>query len=460
MEKNRRQQSLYHTPVDGLRTDQQRLLMSQQDMLLLCSQPIERPFMTLTHSGTPEDFVPTSQSELSRFLSDNATSARKQTFPVGGRTSLAVCCPDSHSGPLICTSQLNRVVDYPVRDMTITVEAGMRLDQLNEIISAEGQRLPIDVPQSNRATIGGVIATNTSGPRRFSYGTIRDYVIGISAVDGVGNLFKSGGRVVKNVAGYDLGKMLVGSLGTLSVISQVSLNLRPRPECMQLVWFDFDSCQSVDQALEAIVTSGTRPTAVEYCNSKAARQITAESRIELPNENHAVCICYEGPENVVKWQAQQIINEWRAFSSLDAQIIEGAQASQLYNALTEYQTSSDDPVTLKAVVLPSQMMSFIETATSLNIAVQAHAADGIVFGHLPDSASSLENVNQILEQLQSVIDPGTGYLTIYQCESDWAESLPLFCSPPAGWELMQQLKQALDPLQLLNSRRFTELVKS
>ena len=199
---------------------------------------------------------------------------------------------------------------------------------------------------------------------------------------------------------------------------------------------------------------------VEYCNSKAARQITAESRIDLPNENHAVCICYEGPENVVKWQAQQIIDEWRAISSLDAQIIEEAQASQLYNALTEYQTSSDDPVTLKAVVLPSQMMSFIETATSLNIAVQAHAADGIVFGHLPDSASSLENVNQILEQLQSVIDPGTGYLTIYQCESDWAESLPLFCSLPAGWELMQQLKQALDPLQLLNSRRFTELVKS
>ncbi|QDU49919.1 FAD-binding oxidoreductase [Gimesia panareensis] len=415
--------------------------------------------MTLTHSGTPEDFVPASQPELSRFLSENANSAHQQIFPVGGRTSLSVCCPDSHSGTLVCMSQLHRVVDYPVRDMTITVEAGMRLDQLNEIVSAEGQRLPIDVPQSNRATIGGVIATNTSGPRRFSYGTIRDYVIGVSAVDGAGNLFKSGGRVVKNVAGYDLGKMLVGSLGTLAVISQVSLNLRPKPECMQLVWFEFDSCKSVDQALEAIVTSGTRPTAVEYCNSKAARQIAAESRIELPMENHVVCICYEGPENVVKWQAQQIIEEWQSFSPLSVQIIEGTHAARLYHAFVEYQTSSDDPVTLKAMLLPSQMMSFIETATRLNIAIQAHAADGIVYGHLPDSASSLEDVNQILEQLNSVIDSRTGYLTIYQCESDWSESLPLFCSPPAGWELMQQLKQALDPQQLLNSPRFAELVK-
>jgi glycolate oxidase FAD binding subunit len=254
--------------------------------------------------------------------------------------------------------------------------------------------------------------------------------------------------------------MLVGSLGTLAVISQVSLNLRPKPECMQLVWFEFDTCSVADQALEAIVTSGTRPTAVEYCNSKAARQIAAESRIELPVENHVICITYEGPENVVQWQTQRITEEWQAFSPLSAQTIEGAHAARLYHAFIEYQTSSDDPVTLKAMLLPSQMMSFIETATRLNIAIQAHAADGIVFGHLPDSASSLEDVNQILEQLKTVIDPQTGYLTVYQCESEWAESLPLFCTPPAGWDLMQQLKRSLDPQMLLNSRRFAELVSS
>ena len=416
--------------------------------------------MSPLQSGLQEEFVPASQTELSRFMTENAAANHRQLFPVGGRTSLAVCCPASQTGIQLCTSQLNRVVDYPVKDLTITVEAGMRIDELNKMISSEGQRLPLDIPQSNRATIGGVIATNTSGPKRFSYGTIRDYVIGISAIDGQGNLFKSGGRVVKNVAGYDLGKMLVGSLGTLAVISQVSLNLRPKPQTMSMVWFQFDSCQTVEQALEAIVTSGTRPIAVEYCNAKAARQIAAEARLELPADQHILCVCFEGPENEVRWQTNQIASEWKQYPPLSVQSVETEEATRLYNAFTEYQTSSDDPVTLKAILLPSQMMKFVEMASQLNIAVQAHAADGIVFGHLPDSASSLDDVQQIFNQLKTTIDSKTGYLNIYQCESDWSDSLPLFCSPPAGWDLMKQFKNALDPEHLLNSQRFNELVQN
>ncbi|WP_144986511.1 FAD-binding oxidoreductase [Gimesia aquarii] len=416
--------------------------------------------MSSTQSDSLEEFIPASQTELSRFMTDNAATSQKQIFPVGGRTSLSVCCASSLSGIQVCTSQLNRVIDYPVRDMTITVEAGMRIDHLNEIVSAEGQRLPVDVPQSNRATLGGIIATNTSGPKRFSYGTIRDYVIGTSAVDGTGNLFKSGGRVVKNVAGYDLKKMLVGSLGSLAIISQVSLNLRPKPETLSMVWFTFDSYQKIDRALEALTTSGTRPTAIEYCNSKAARQIAAESRFELPCENDVICISYEGSNNEVHWQTNKIIEEWKEFSPLSAQIVDSDHATRLYNAFVEYQTSSDDPVTLKAVVLPSQMLKFVEAATELNIAVQAHAADGIVFGHLPDSASSLEDVKHILNRLKKEPSLQTGYLTIYQCESEWAEALPLFCSSPPGWSIMREMKNAFDPHQLLNSRRFAELVET
>lgn len=416
--------------------------------------------MSSVQSGDLEEFVPASQTELSRFLTDNSAAVQKQIFPVGGRTSLSVCCPSILSGTQICTSQLNKVIDYPVRDMTITVEAGMRIDQLNEIISAEGQRLPIDVPQSNRATLGGVISTNTCGPKRFSSGTIRDYVIGVSAIDGKGNLFKSGGRVVKNVAGYDLKKMLVGSLGTLAVISQVSLNLRPKPETMCMVWFAFDSFAEVEQALNSIITSNTRPTAVEYCNTKAAKQIAAESRLDLPSEHNVICVTYEGPGNVVNWQANRIIEEWKAFHPISSQIIDSNHATKLYHVFTEYQTSSDDPVTLKAVVLPSQMMKFVESATQLNIAIQAHAADGIVYGHLPDSASSLQDVKQILSQLKKSIDHKTGHLSVYQCESEWSELLPLFCVPPPGWPLMQQLKNAFDPDQLLNSKRFSDLVET
>ena len=106
------------------------------------------------------------------------------------------------------------VVDYPARDMTITVEAGITMRELAAELAAQGQRLPIDAPAGwTMATLGGVVATATSGPRRYGQGTIRDYVIGISAVDGRGVPFKAGGRVVKNVAGYDFCKLLTGSRG-------------------------------------------------------------------------------------------------------------------------------------------------------------------------------------------------------------------------------------------------------
>ena len=119
--------------------------------------------------------------------------------------------------------------------MTVTVEAGVTMQALAETLAAERQRLPIDVPLAERATVGGVVATNWNGPRRYGQGTVRDYVIGITAIDGRGMMFKGGGRVVKNVAGYDFCKLLTGSLGTLGVITQVTFKLKPLPELSALL---------------------------------------------------------------------------------------------------------------------------------------------------------------------------------------------------------------------------------
>src|SRR5438874_8668927 len=114
--------------------------------------------------------------------------------------------------------------------MTVTVQAGITLAKLQELLASENQRLPVDVPQAERATIGGALAANVSGCRRYGFGTLRDYLIGISVVNDEGQEVKAGGRVVKNVAGYDLCKLYIGSLGTLGIITQVTLKLKPRPE--------------------------------------------------------------------------------------------------------------------------------------------------------------------------------------------------------------------------------------
>ena len=156
-------------------------------------------------------------------------------YPVGGGTMLDYGLPPTKPGTAADLRGLDRVIDYPARDMTITVQAGIAIGQLQDTLKAEGQQLPVDVPFPDRATLGGAVATNASGPRRFGHGTLRDYVIGITVVNDQGKEVKGGGRVVKNVAGYDFMKLYTGSLGTLGVIAQLTLKVKPLPEAVAAV---------------------------------------------------------------------------------------------------------------------------------------------------------------------------------------------------------------------------------
>ena len=141
----------------------------------------------------------------------------------------------SRKGVVLGTKNLNKVIDYPARDMTVTVQAGILIKDLKEMLGKENQRLPVDDPYPANSSLGGFLATNTSGPRRFGWGTLRDYVIGISILNDEGVETKAGGRVVKNVAGYDFCKLHTGALGTLGVISQVTLKVKPNPEASAFI---------------------------------------------------------------------------------------------------------------------------------------------------------------------------------------------------------------------------------
>src|SRR5437762_1029226 len=157
-----------------------------------------------------EMLSPASQDELAADVRDSCETS-KPLYPIGGGTSLDFGLPAKAEGRGLSLGKLNRVIDYPARDMTVTVEAGVTMKVLADLLAKERQRLPVDVPQAEAATIGGVIATNWNGPRRYGESPLRDFVIGISAVDGRGLPFKGGGRVVKNVAGYEFCKLLTGS---------------------------------------------------------------------------------------------------------------------------------------------------------------------------------------------------------------------------------------------------------
>ena len=402
------------------------------------------------------EFTPTTAGELGRFVAENARGPRTPLHPVGGRTALNFGYPPAQPAKTVSTSRLSQVIDYPARDMTITVQTGLRMEQLAETLRAERQQLPIDVPQASRATVGGVIAGNVSGPRRFGYGTLRDYVIGISAVDGQGRLFSAGGRVVKNVAGYDLCKLLIGSLGTLAIITQVTLKLRPLPETSALLWTTFDSFAEIDAVLNRLLTSDTRPVLLEALSTDAAGQLANESRQPLPTGRPVLLVGVEGSQREVEWQIGRLQREIASYGADAMEVMHADIAASLMPALTEFSISPDAPATFKANLLPSRSMEFAAEAARCGVSLQAHAGNGIVIGHLPDDAAAFDKADALLARLRRLAREGGGNLIVLECRPDRKERWPLFGVPEPAWPLMRGIKQALDPHNVLNPGCFID----
>jgi glycolate oxidase FAD binding subunit len=407
----------------------------------------------LSVTETIDEYLPATQAELGRWMAENARGAARPVYPVGGRTALHYGYPAEQPGLVLSTGKLTQVIDYPARDMTVTVEAGIRIDDLAALLAGEGQRLGVDIAQSHRATLGGAVATNTSGPRRYALGTLRDCVIGVSAVDASGKMFKAGGRVVKNVAGYDLCKMLVGSLGTLALITQVTLKLRPEPETSALLLVPFDDVTRIDPVLERLLLSDARPVALDILDPRAAATVTSDSGLQLARQQYVLCIGVEGTAREVAWQTETLKAELVPFARQEIVTVEGAAAGKLWFSLTEFQVSSEEPVTFKATVRPSQTVEFVRQAGEAGIAVQAHAGDGIVLGHLPDEVTTVSAAVAMIAPLRELARSGGGNLVILNCDSDWKPQLRVFGDVEPGWPLMKQLKTALDPRNLLNPHR-------
>jgi len=406
--------------------------------------------MTFETAVIQKEFAPATPSELSRFVAENAVGPRRALYAAGGRTALNSGYPLSKPGVLVATTELNRTVDFPARDMTITVEAGLRMDDLTCILHAERQQLPIDVPQSNRATLGGVVATNVCGPRRFGYGSLRDYVIGLAAVDASGRLFHTGGRVVKNVAGYDLCKLLVGSMGTLAIITQLTFKLRPLAETAAGLWITMASLEEIESVLDDLGSSQTRPVRVDVLNPSAAQQIAAESRQDIPCSAPVLSIGFEGSQPEVDWQVAKLQDELTSVRIESFIDLRDDKAVRLRDALTEFQTFTDTPLSFQANLTPSRTIEFVQRAAAAGAAVLAHAGNGIVIGQLSDEASSVEQAETILGPLRHLARSCRGNLVVLHCDADWKERLHVCGEAEPSWPLMRKVKMSLDPHNLLN----------
>lgn len=372
-------------------------------------------------------------------------------YPQGGKTALDYGGTPSRPGVALDMTALSKVIDYPAADMTITIEAGITLAELQRILAEQNQRLPIDAPAADRATLGGIYATNFSGPRRFGWGRPRDQIIGVSFVTSAGEVVKGGGRVVKNVAGYDFPKLLTGSMGTLGVIVGMTLKVRPAPEASALAWCSGLAADAAATALENLNTSATRPVAIELLNQSAAQRVGGP--LGLSANGLTLVIGFEGNAVEVPWQLDRIQDELKPAA---VERVESNATAALWSALAEFADARlDGPISLVASVRPSGVVPFIASLNPLDWAVQAHAGNGIIRAHaLRDPGQDV--FTKEYGRLAAAAKDQSGSVILARCPTAWKAAVPVWGEPRGDRELMARIKAALDPHDLWNPGRFAD----
>jgi glycolate oxidase FAD binding subunit len=398
-----------------------------------------------------ETLTPANQEELVSAVAE-AYRTRTPIYPIGGGTSLDFGLAAKKPGIGLSLARLNQVIDYPARDMTVTVEAGIRMAELARTLDREHQWLPIEVPTAEDATLGGVVATAWCGPRRFGWGTIRDYVIGISAVDGQGMPFKGGGRVVKNVAGYDFCKLLTGSFGTLGVINQVTLKIRPRPASSAMLVCPLATWELAERLLAGLVNSATAPSAIELLTGPAWNKTLNPGAADVAS----LLVGVDGSTVEVQWMLDQLSTEFRDQGVTKIERIDAAGTQILWDTLREFPAGPPAPLAINASVRPSATVDFVRLVLKLDpqASVQAHAGSGIVIARFAEFLPG-EISRSLIGQLQPAAVAGGGNVVVLS--SAYAADLTRQAvwggaSESTAW--MAKVKQQFDPQGLLNPGRF------
>jgi glycolate oxidase FAD binding subunit len=366
--------------------------------------------------------TPDSPEQLASALASAA--AKKQTITLGGRFSKnKMAGPVESSQVAISTTALARVLSYEPKDLTISVEAGLPWAELNRLLAENRQMVPLDPPFSGAATVGGVVSANCSGPRRRLYGTARDLVIGMTFATVAGKLVKSGGMVVKNVAGLDMGKLMIGSFGTLAAIAVVNFKLLPMPQVERLFLLSFDTLDAAIAGRDRILESVLQPASIDLLNPAAAKI--------LGWQGHILAVQAGGNAKVIGRYEKEL----RQIGSLRVGD-EGAFAS-LQEFTPWYLATHEHGAVVRISCTLAQLG---EVMKSVNAPLVARAATGVCYAYF-DHAEAAEAVSSarkaIIEFAPEALKP----------------KLTLWPAPGPDFELMKRIKNMLDPEHLLNRGR-------
>jgi glycolate oxidase FAD binding subunit len=365
---------------------------------------------------------------------------------------------------IVSTERLNQIVEYAPANLTVTVEAGLSLAALQATLGESGQMLPLNPAHLNRATIGGIVATNASGPWRLGSGAPRDLVIGTRAATTSGTVVHAGGRVVKNVAGYDLNKLYVGSLGTLVLLVELSFKVAPKPAAQTTVIGRFVSREQLAEAARAIVRSPLLPTALEALNDAAARALSVPN-IPSARGGYLLATLATAPGGGAQRQRDDLVKTYRVAGADDIADLAGAESEQFWTAVAETLVRDDPGVVRAKVSVPIGSVAPAIGLLEANVsslgdppAIRARAGSGVLTvdwrlppdlldGHLAATATALA-------QLRAGCQTLGGSLIVEECPSELKDHLDVWGDVGGALALMRQLKTALDPNGILNPGRF------
>jgi glycolate oxidase FAD binding subunit len=400
-------------------------------------------------------------AEILRF----ASAERLAVTPVGGKTHLHVGMPPRKYDLALDVSAMNRMLDYEPRDLTLGAEPGMIYSDLNRTLREKGQFLPLAPPFPERATLGGIVAAGVDTPFRYAHGTARDFLLGLEFVTGEGIVSKSGGRVVKNVTGYDLHKLLIGSLGTLAVITRLNFRTFPLPPAQRMFRAPFADAPAAFSFCRAIMKSPLQTRILDVLDPRAAELLAARRGSFVSRSSWLVVVEAAGHEAVLDRNARDLAAMSQDAHAAEFITLDEAQRDHLLRCLCEFSPiafgASPSTTIFRIAALPSAMPALLQEIRKLaerhglDCAILIRALAVVYIALLPpaDAKASRALVSCSQELMNLSITSGAAPM-IERCPLEIKDVLSVWAPPGQEHEITKRLKHVFDPHGVLSPGRF------
>ncbi|RFU71185.1 FAD-binding oxidoreductase [Peribacillus saganii] len=416
---------------------------------------IEELLHPLGNNGRVTVF-PKTEEEIANVLRYANDTGEKVTVMAGG-TKRGYGGLTETADILLSLANYQGIVEHTVGDMTVTVKAGTPFKELAAYLAQHSQKISLDPAWPEYATIGGVIAANDSGPKRLGYGSARDVVIGLRMIYPDGTIIRAGGRTVKNVAGYDMNKLFIGAMGTLGVISEVTLKLRPlaKFESLVLLTFPETNSEQVRTFATSLLDSMLEPVSMELLSPSLSERLIGKN-------GYTLAIAFEDVESSVHYQEEFIKKNQPVHTDLAILQQQDARGfwEQFYKigpSGAETTVNKETEASLKIGVVNMDVIKVIQESQTLkdshNLVAEAHGGLGHGLCQVNLKGASEDVVSAIQQLRDSAVQLG-GYAVVKHLPFTLRSKVDVWGGKPSHFFLMQGIKEKVDPNGVLNEKRF------